>query len=91
MLDGMTLVHYGKKIALTFLSASIVTSHVPVLKHAPVQLENVKPAAAAWVTFTTVPIRWVPPPVTVPPAGGKMSIVSVKPEREKLDGKFVYA
>ena len=73
-----------EKLAVTFLSASIVTVHAPMPEQSPDQLSNVKPAAAAWVTFTTVPIGWVPPPVTVPPAPGAAVAVSLNCEREKL-------
>ncbi len=44
------------KVAVTFCAAFVVTVHVPVPEHAPLQPVNVEPDAAAAVRATEVPL-----------------------------------
>ena len=65
------------KLAVTVLSASIVTTHGPVPEHAPVQLEKAYTEAPVAVTVTWAPESWVVVPEgdRVPPADGLAVVV----------------
>ena len=64
-------------MAVTVLSASMVTMHGPVPEHAPVQLEKAYPEAWVAVTVTWIPALWVVVPEgdRVPPADGLAVVV----------------
>ena len=65
------------KLAVTVLSASMVTTHGPVPEHAPVQLSKAYPDSAVAVTVTSTPALWVivPEGDRVPPVDGLAVVV----------------
>ena len=64
-------------MAVTVLSASMVTMHDPVPEHAPVQLEKAYPDSAVAVTVTWIPALWVVvlEGDKVPPTDGLAAVV----------------
>jgi hypothetical protein len=70
-------VRRSTKLAVTVLSASMVTMHDLVPEHAPVQLEKAYTEVPVAVTVTWTPGSWVVVPggVRVPPADGLAVVV----------------
>src|SRR6185295_17478497 len=77
------------KFAVTEVAALIVTAHVPVPVHAPLQPVNVAPAAGVAVSVTAVPLlkdaEHVVPQLT--PAGALVTVPDPAPARLTVSAK----